>query len=176
MSRQRDFNQIVMIKIRYTYTEEQAIQASRQITKATTPWVTYLPIVGVIMIATMIYGWFQYGASPFRGINPLLVGPVFCIIPLLTYREVKKNFEQSPEANQDQEWNIDGETLSLCTKGSSTQFEWNKLVRAKETKGGFLLFPHPRISYWIPKTAFSQSEEINLFRDYLQQSDIPKKG
>jgi hypothetical protein len=165
-----------MIVARYTYTEQHAIDASRQLMRSIMPWVPLAPYIGLLMIAGMTYGWVVKGSAPWEGVNPLLVGPLLCLLPWFSRRQVRKVFRGSPEAGLEHVWRIDDTSLTFESKGSTARFEWSKLVRVKETKKGFLLFPQPRLAYWVPCSAFSSPSEIDVFRDYIRRSPIPKKG
>ena len=165
-----------MITIRYTYTEKHALDAQREITRVLAPWQILVPLIGWIMMIGIAYAWIVNGIAPWQGVNPALVGPLFCITPWLTSRKLRKQFRSSPEAGLEQTWHITDSSLASESHGSNATFEWSKLVRVKERPKGFLLFPQPRLAYWIPLSAFSSATDIDTFRAYIAQSPIPRKG
>ncbi len=121
-----------MIAARYTYTQQHAIEASRQLMRSVTPWLSLAPYIGLLMTAAMAYGWVVKANPPWKGFNPFLAGPLLCLVPWASRRQVRKVFRSSPEAGLEHVWRIDDTSLTFESKGSTSRFEWSKLVRVKD--------------------------------------------
>jgi hypothetical protein len=87
---------------------------------------------------------------------------------------VLKQFRANPSADQDVIWRIEVHELASETKGASTTFKWNMLVKVVERSDGFLLFPQPKLAHWIPKNAFEDDEQIGRFRELVRDHGLAK--
>jgi hypothetical protein len=162
------------IQASYRYTEAVALRANQAITRALFPWYRFLPAIGAIMTLGLAFEWFFKHVAPWDGINPLLMGPFFCLLPFYTKRHLRRQFRGNPNANLEVTWDISAERLINSTRGSHSAFEWSKLVRISEARDGFLLFPQARLAFWIPKAAFLSDEEVEEFRRLVRDNRLAR--
>ena len=161
----------------YAFTEEVALHAHRELVRAVTPWVRYLPLFGLLIASVPLIASVSNPrllADVFTPslLTPVLFGALFCATPFLIRWQVRRQFRSNPNAGLEVTWRIDAMRLSIATQGSSSVFEWKKLVRVKEVKDGFLLFTHPKLAQWLPNSAFESPDDVEQFRCYMRENGV----
>jgi len=62
------------------------------------------------------------------------------------------------------------EGMESKTDVGSGSLKWSAFSRAQETRDGVLLYTHPQIFHWMPKTAFQSDSEYQRFIDLVKSS------
>ena len=94
----------------------------------------------------------------------VLILPVATIYSLFARKylikiRTRRRFKKDPNQNQEITWTIAEESFQIKTKDSESKSTWNQIVKIRKTGTGYLLYPNPRIFYWIPFSAFEQEHE-----------------
>lgn len=164
-----------MLTIEFLFTEETAIDSTVEVTKAVSPSSRMLPALGLFFVL-MAFWLMQQSAAFSVGFGPLIVGSLMLSAPLITRFVIIRRAKSFPSIGQTIKWTFDDEKLVSETVGERSEFVWNKLIRVRESKKGFLLFPQPRLAYWIPRTAFKSQVEIDMFKEFVKNHSIPLKS
>ncbi|HTB62560.1 MAG TPA: YcxB family protein [Opitutales bacterium] len=101
-----------------------------------------------------------------------IYGVVLAFVLLRLNSLPKRAFKKTPAANTVGKWKINESSLEFETPGYRINFEWRAFISGKETAAGFVLYVQPGLGYWISKPAFHSTEELELFRSWIQKHNI----
>lgn len=156
------------VELEFTYTREIAVQASAEMTRILMPFLRVMPIIGACVLASqMIYT---------RGVQlvfPIFVGLLLIGMPLYIRWAAVRTFKTMPNANKSVRWVIGPEELSVESSIGTSRFTWAGIIRARETRHGFLLFTHPRIAHWLPRSAFKSADDLQRVLAWIRARGIP---
>jgi phosphotransferase system glucose/maltose/N-acetylglucosamine-specific IIC component len=159
------------ILAQFQYSESEAFRAKQEVTKAVAPVVRFLPVFGILLLISAGVSKIMLGIGEIP-IGPIVFGLILTLLPLITRFQTKKQFKLNPSANAIISWEISKDMLENKTPGSQTSFKWAMLVRIRQVRDGFLLFPQTRIAYWIPKHAFQSEDDVTAFADMARNSVV----
>jgi hypothetical protein len=63
----------------------------------------------------------------------------------------------------------DEEGFGMQTTNSDTTIKWPALIKFRETRNLFLVYPSKRMFYLIPKRAFTDESQVKEFRELLDR-------
>jgi hypothetical protein len=158
------------IKVRFVYSEAEALQAGREVSRAVLPMVARLPWIGGAAFLGGLGYLFTTHRPLLDGLSVLICGGCLLALPWLTRRALKKQFRQNPSRDCTIGWTFTEQSLANETEGATASFTWKMLIEVKETAAGFLLFPQPRLAHWIPKHAFASAADVDAFRGLVRQN------
>jgi len=159
-----------MINLEYKFTQDVAIEAGIEISKSSFKGFFYIHLLGIFMLLSTVIMLFKGAAA--SDLLPLIVmGLLFTFIMQITKRSIIKNFKNNPSKDQIVKWTITEEQLTSQTGLGKAEFRWKALHKVEEKKNGFLLFQQPKLAHWIPKSAFSSSEDLCSFKRYAAQKE-----
>ncbi len=103
-----------------------------------------------------------------------VVALLFALVLLLSFEPTMRarliNRASGGILGRRQTWTITSERLSVKGEGTEGSFYWSKVLRAVETKDGFLLYTTPAIVHWIPARALDTEENKVLLRGWARVS------
>lgn len=161
------------ITIEYRYSLEEAVRASVEVTHALSLPHRLFPWMSAFMIVACAVGVATAQVAVADLIFPLIFGVVGLAMPTITRWAAKRRAKKIQSLGAMIRWQISESELINSMEGSETRFAWDQLIKVQERKDGFLLFPHPRIAYWLPKSAFSNLTEITRLREMIEKQPIP---
>jgi len=164
------------ITIQYTYTIEEAVVASVELTKSVIRWSQALPWIGIILIVSSVMALFVFDKTFADLTPPIVFGVIFATMPFLTRWTVKRRARKNPSIGNVITWEITDSGLKNSTVGAESKFVWEKLLKVEEREKGFLLFSQPRIAHWLPKHGFTGEADIVLFREIAKSKKLQYKG
>jgi preprotein translocase subunit SecG len=151
------------------------------------PKVFYI-MAGLFIFTIIIYAQNASNTIPLSDINnnsslslikPILLAVVFIsvvlIIPILTRREVIKNFKNNKMLQNEMEYTISEDEISCHTTISDNHYDWSYFNKIVETKHGFILYLSNNTVIFLPKRSFSDKNEISAVRNILMSNFKGKK-
>lgn len=164
------------VHVEYIYTKDEAHRARREVVRAISPAIRYLPYVLILGVLVGI-------AHVWDDELPWFVLPLVIIFySVIIWRALAKNrrvreeaFEKSPDANNPVRWTIDADGVELRGVNSETKLKWSGYVRVRETDLGFLFYFQARLAHWLPKSGFKSESDIDTVRNWIQEKSIPYK-
>jgi hypothetical protein len=162
-----------IIEIQYKYSEIEAINATREITKSVSFLVRIFPYMGYIMLGLFISMWILSKEFP-SDLFLLIFGIVLSCYPLIVLYQAKRNFKKNPSANTTVKYIIDDSTIEIQTEGSEGKYSWEKIFRVEKRKKGMLIFPQSRIAHWIPSSVLN-AESISFLEKIIFDKGIKYK-
>ena len=159
------------IEIEYKFSEKEAIETTKELTKSTNKFVRIAPIIGIIFWGYIAIMWIVMKNYPANSFLPALLGLIFISIPLLTSIEAKKKFKKNPNANKKLKFMIDNEAIEIKTDGLEEKYTWENIYKVKKIKKGYLIFIQPRSAHWIPVSSMKK-EDILIIEEIIRNNCI----
>lgn len=135
---------------------------------------TWIIIViwGVMMLCVgraVIAGDFGRGFYP--GGVYLLALVVFILTYLLAPLSTRKKIRANPVFTSQVTFQIDTDQIIVKTIESETKFSWSSFSKVREVPGYYLFVyaSNPRMFQFLPKRAFSSSDQEMAFRNLVKQ-------
>lgn len=168
------------IRLEFIYTKEEAAHGNSELLSSLRP--TRFPrlrlvgrtIFGIVLLAIAADLIIGRGFHPtdvlliFAGIAIILIQPFLRWLSIIS-------FQKLPAANKPVRWTISAERLTTEVEGNRSSFDWRSIIKARESKHGFLLFPGPRLGHWLPMSAFASDTEKEQLRSWIQAHQIEFK-
>lgn len=136
--------------------------------------VVLIAIVYLIIVIPMFWlTMFGAGANPFESKNKdiLIVISLFGILPILMaisiYFGVWKQAEKVSKIITRAKYTFTEQGLQAITDSSSSQMDWNRLSKIKETKKDFIFYPQENVFFVIPKRFYQDQFQIGSFRKLI---------
>jgi hypothetical protein len=164
------------VSVEYRYTLKEAVTATVEVTKCVFKFFVLMPWVGIASLVFCVAGVFIFNWSAPDLAAAGVIGIVFTAMPFITRWSAKRRAKKLPSLNNLIKWRITEGELHNSTEGAEARFVWDKIIRVHERKGGFLLFPQPRIAHWIPKHGFQCDTDIDLFKEIVRSKSIKYNG
>jgi hypothetical protein len=126
--------------------------------------------LGGFLILGTFYLYVKNGAqegatnTSFSYLMPLLMGVLFLSLPLWQAWLVWRSNKSVRGAITC--W-ADENGFSQQTMNSDLTVKWPALIKFKETRNLFLVYPSKQMCYLIPKRAFTDESEVKEFRELL---------
>lgn len=123
-----------------------------------------------LVVALGVYGtiWMTGGPAPSESVPLLAVVLIFWgflfIIP--RYRARRAIRSLAARGDVDVSYRFDDAGVTLRSAGATATFAYRTLVKVREGKTAFVLYPTPLLGNIVPKRAFA-SQEIPQIRSYL---------
>ena len=108
-------------------------------------------------------GWLYLVDGTFRRALPLLLPGGYCLLLAALFEVLPGlvlRFHHARSAGRDAEilWQITAAGLRFETANSVSESKWAAFNKAVQTPGGLLLYPQPRLFYWLPRHGFETEE------------------
>ncbi len=164
------------INVEFLYTETEAVRSVLELTLSVNKGIVTLSWIGGLFIAATFVFSFTGDQNIFDHTTLLVLGVFLLSTRWLAHWTARRDFRKNPTANKTIRWQIDDEWLKNETDGAEAKFTWENLLRVEERKPGFLVFPQPRLAHWIPKSAFKDGRDLDVFRKMVQKHGIELKA
>ena len=173
------------IRVQYTYTAEDAVEYSVEVTKSLLSWSQLLPWVGVGVVASMAItlAAFLLGKSVTNPTPIIALGVAFFAVPMLTRWAAMRFVVRNPGIGSVMTLNISDSGLTIAAFGAERNIGWEKVTRIEEKQTGFLLFSEPRLmnwlprfAAWLPKRGFAAESALQTFREMARSKNIRYRG
>jgi len=174
------------IQAQFKYTEAEAIRASVRVTNASSPFVRFIPWLGGFALFNLVMGllitsFYPFKVKPSNDFHTINVFPIFVAVfmalwPLYIRYHAKRGFKKSPDANKIIMWTFSQSLIEHRMTNSLSSFAWNRLNLVRCFKDGFLLYPQPRLAFWIPKHAFTSNANLREFLSLVERSGVKYKN
>ena len=156
-----------MNKLEFKYTFKEFFEGSRNAARSL--WKLSL-MGGVLLIMGTLYLYFKLAEGETNSLisylTPLLLGGLFISLPLLQAWLV---WRSNPSLKDAISCWADEEGFSVQTTNSDTKIKWPALIKFRETRNLFLIYPSKQICYLIPKRAFTDDGQVKEFRELLHR-------
>jgi|SRR5215475_646824 len=155
-----------MNKLEFKYTFKEFFEGTRNASRL----FRMSSLFGGFIILSTLYVSFKNGNqegatnSMFSSLAPLLMGVLWISLPLLQAGLV---WRSNPAVKGTISCWADEERFSQQTANSELTMKWGAIIRFKETRNLFLLFPSKQMAYLIPKRAFTDESQVSEFRELL---------
>lgn len=134
------------------------------------PFMIFITFLGLcFLLFPVVQGKFEY--FPFQ----TSFGIFTLFFPFLGYFQAKKNYQTNKYINEEIQYRIAQEGVSLKGKTFESTFQWSAFYRVKELKGWFLLYTSNQTLLTIPKASFSSQKDIEDFKTFILSSQSLKK-
>jgi hypothetical protein len=163
-----------MNKLEFKYTFKEFFEGTRNATRVY--W--QMSLLGGILILYTLYGYMKNGVqegatnSSFSYLTPFLIGIFFLSLPLLQAVLV---WRSNPSVRGAITCWADEEGFYQQTMNSDLTVKWPALIKFKETRNLFLVYPSKQMCYLIPKRAFTNEGQVKEFRELLHQKINQRK-
>jgi hypothetical protein len=157
------------IEVKYKFTKQEAIFASRQAARAWRLLFYVVPALGALCVFGAVRELLAGGEERGTAMIYLVLGLVMMAAPLLDTWKLRRRIEKLPNLDADMHWRISEDGLSVESPASSSRFEWSLMIKARELQEGFLLYRQPLVVQWLPKHGFTGEEDITRFRELLRE-------
>jgi hypothetical protein len=162
-----------MNKLEFKYTFKEFFEGSRN--AARSPWT--LSLVGGLLILSPFYLYLKGSPegetnSLFSYLTPSLMGVLLISLPLLQAWLVWRG---NPSVRGAITCWADEEGFYQQTMNSDLTVKWPALIKFKETRNLFLVYPSKQMCYLIPKRAFTNEGQVKEFRELLHQKINQRK-
>ena len=157
-----------MNKLEFKYTFKEFFEGTRNATRVY--W--QMSLLGGILILYTLYEYMKNGVqegatnTSFSYLMPFLIGILFVSLPLLQAALV---WRSNPSVRGAITCWADEEGFYQQTMNSDLKVKWPALIKFKETRNLFLVYPSKQICYLIPKRTFTNEGQVKEFRELLDQ-------
>src|SRR5262245_33051307 len=157
-----------MNKLEFQYTFKEFFEGTRNAARS----FLMFSLGGGVLILGTLYLYFKNETlegetvSPFSYQLPLLMGVLFISLPLLQAWLV---WRSNPSVRGVIICWADEEGFSQQTTNSETKIKWPALIKFRETRNLFLIYPSKQMCYLIPKRAFMDESQVKEFRELLHR-------
>jgi YcxB-like protein len=161
----------LMNRLEFKYTFKEFFEGTRNANLS----MRILSIFGVVYIALMLFLFLMryfpevQGGGPgsvTSNLAPWLIGVCWVSLPLLQAWLVWRG---NPSVKEVIRCWADEESFSLQTTNSDTTIKWPALIKFRETRNLFLVYPSKQICFLIPKRAFMDESQVKEFRELLHR-------
>ncbi len=91
--------------------------------------------------------------------------------PWFQTRTLTRHFQRRPDRDQIMQFRIDSDGVMTCMGSTSTSSSaWTSYQKIVRTRKGFLFYLNDTVYQWLPNSAFSTSNEIELLTRVARQS------
>jgi len=132
-------------------------------------WLNYWPIAAVILGLTAFNisvgtGWSTFVRNPLAAWDDVLAAAIIVvIIPLVFRRAWGKAWKQNLELHGDIAGEVHSGGVTWKTAVTTSNFPWDKFVKAKVLPDLILLFYTPRCAYYFPRSFFASEDNWQTF-------------
>jgi len=157
-----------MNKLEFQYTFKEFFEGTRNATRVY--W--QMSLLGGILILYTLYEYLKIGAregatnTSFSFLMPFLAGVLFVSLPLLQAGLV---WRRNPSVKNTVTCWADEEGFNQQTTNSDLTVKWPAIIKFKETRNLFLVYPSKQFCYLIPKRAFKDESQVKEFRKLLDR-------
>ena len=129
----------------------------------------------IIIVPTIWLTMFGAGANPFesKSNDPLIVMSLFGILPILMaisiYFGVWRQADKISKIIERAKFTFTEQGLESVTESSSSQMDWNRFSKIRETKDDFIFYPQENIFFVIPKRFYQDKVQIDNFRELIRE-------
>ncbi len=152
----------VAVRHRWTLAELQEAQRLHQRQSRYGRWmpVTLLTLAGVLVCmeaflivrrGTLEGSWGTFGLVAYLVL-------MVTLLPFMRRWAVRRNHARSVDRDAEIRWQITATSLRNETANSTSETKWAAFNKAVQTPGGLLLYPQPRLFYWLPRHGFETEE------------------
>ncbi len=156
-----------MNKLEFKYTFKEFFEGSRNAARS---FLKLSLVGGVLLILGTLYLYFKLAEGETNSLisylTPLLMGVLFISLPLLQAWLVWRG---NPSVKGAISCWADEEGFSVQTTNSDTKIKWPALIKFRETRNLFLVYPSKQMCYLIPKRAFTDDGQVKEFRELLRR-------
>ena len=85
-------------------------------------------------------------------------------MPFIRRRTIRRQLKSFPAAQGTQTYTFDEEGIEAVGYLGSSQFKWEAVIKALEGRDDYFFFLSKNYSYFLPKRAFSSSEQQSALR------------
>jgi hypothetical protein len=163
-----------MNKLEFQYTFKEFFEGTRNATRVY--W--QMSSLGGILILYTLYEYMKNGVqegatnTSFSYLMPFLIGILFLSLPLLQAALV---WRSNPSVRGAITCWADEEGFYQQTMNSDLTVKWPALIKFRETRNLFLIYPSKQMCYLIPKRAFTKEGQVKEFRELLHQKINQRK-
>jgi hypothetical protein len=164
-----------MNKLEFQYTFKEFFEGTRNAARS---YLSLSVLGGVLILFTLLYLYLKNETlegetnSLFSYLTPLLIGVLFISLPLLQAWLV---WRSNPSVRGAITCWADEEGFYQQTMNSDLTVKWPALIKFKETRNLFLVYPSKQMCYLIPKRAFTNEGQVKEFRELLHQKINQRK-
>jgi len=160
-----------MTILEFKYTFREFLEGTRSASRS----MRIIQIFGWVIIAFLLFSHLAHYLSLDRESNPpspssyliaWLVSVFWVSFPLTQAWLVWRG---TPSVKEVVRCWADEESFRLQTTNSDTAVKWPALIKFRETRKFFLIYPSKRICYLIPKRAFADESQVKEFRELLDR-------
>ncbi len=160
-----------MTRLEFQYTFKEFFEGSRNANFS----LKILSVFGVVYFACLLFlyltRYFSEGQEGSPGsvasnLTPWLIGVFWVSLPLL---QAGLAWRGNPSVRDVLSCWADEEGFSVQTTNSDTTIKWPALIKFRETRNLFLIFPSKHMCYLIPKRAFPDEGQEKEFRKLLDR-------
>ncbi|MEQ8539273.1 MAG: YcxB family protein [Coleofasciculus sp. D1-CHI-01] len=160
-----------MMRLEYRLTLNEYIEAMEADGKARNPWLfnsSWSTTIFAIIIA-LFYGFsinfFAIAFSIFMFWLAIITSP---LISKRLYRwQISGNYKNDPRMHQCLTVELDENTIQVTSADATAQYQWKGFDYFIEADNVFNLYVSKKIFFLIPKRVFSNSEQIDSFRNII---------
>jgi len=158
-----------MNKLEFKYTFKEFFEGTRN---ASPVYGMISVLGGILILYTLSHAYLKNGAqegptsSSFSYLMPLLIGVLFLSLPLLQAGLV---WRSNPAVRGAIICWADEEGFSQQTTNTDLTVKWPAIIKFKETRNLFLVYPSKQMCYLIPKRAFTDESQAKEFRELLDR-------
>ncbi|HEY9430863.1 MAG TPA: YcxB family protein [Blastocatellia bacterium] len=158
-----------MNKLEFQYTFKEFFEGTRNAARS---YLSLSVLGGVLILSTLLYLYLKNETpegetnSLFSYLMPLLMGVLFISLPLLQAWSV---WRSNPSVRGVIICWADEEGFSQQTTNSDSKIKWPALIKFRETRNLFLIYPSKQMCYLIPKRVFTNEGQVKEFRELLHQ-------
>jgi hypothetical protein len=158
-----------MNKLEFKYTFKEFFEGTRNATRV---YGMMAFLGGILLLFTLSHAYLKNGAqegatdTSFSYLMPLLVGVLFLSSPLLQAGLV---WRSNKSVRGDITCWANEEGFSQQTTNTDLTVKWPALIKFKETRNLFLIYPSKQMCYLIPKRAFTDEGQVKEFRELLDR-------
>jgi len=157
-----------MNKLEFKYTFKEFFEGTRNATRV----YLQMSFLGGILILYTLYAYTKNGTqegatnTSFSYLMPFLMGVLFISLPLLQAVLV---WRSNPSVRGAIICWADEEGFSQQTTNTDLTVKWPALIKFRETRNLFLIYPSKQMCYLIPKRAFTDESQVKEFRELLRR-------
>ena len=129
----------------------------------------------LIIVPTLWLTMFGAGANPFESKNNdiVIVMILFGLLPILMaaniYFGVWKQADKVSKMIERAKYTFAEQGIETVTDSSSSQNDWSRLSKIRETKKDFILYPQENVFFVIPKRFYKNETQIEEFRNLVRE-------
>lgn len=130
-------------------------------------------VLGIILFACSIYLFIYTDAEFNTLIFPFFFGFYSLTLPILIYRNAKKNFNSHLRLQEKITYEFTDEKIIVTGDSFQSEQDWSKMYKVLEITGWILLYQNKQIANLIPTASFGN--ELETFRALVKSKNIKSK-